>query len=452
MKIGDIYEFNIEESSFPSIGISEREGREVFIKNTFPGQRVTARLTKRRRNHFDAKLMKISKNIDCAVKAPCPHFNLCGGCNSQFIPYNLQLEFKTKQVLDLFKREGIENFKFLGIEGNSQKYEYRNKMEFTFGDAEKGGVLNLGMHMKGKRFGILNVDKCMIVDSDFRMILSEVVNYFRTQNFPYYRVKSRKGYLRNLVVRKGKNTGEILINIVTTSQIEFDFENIVNRLLILKLCGNIKGIIHSVNDGSSDIVKIEKLNILYGDDCITEKILELEFKIFPGAFFQTNSGGAEKLYKIVKEFLGDVSNKIVFDLYCGTGTIGQIVAADAKKVIGIELIEDAVKAANENARLNRIENCEFIAGDVGKVVEDLQYKPDFIIVDPPRPGIHPKALKYIAGFGAESIVYVSCNPKTLAKDLKAFIYFGYKVNKIKLMDLFPQTGHVECIVLMSRVD
>lgn len=452
MKIGDFCEFYIDRASFPSIGIADIEGKEIFIKNTFPGQKVIARLTKRKRDHLEAKLVEVSKNLDCAVDAECPHFNLCGGCNSQFIPSDLQLELKTQQVLDLFHRAGIENFEFLGIEESPEKFEYRNKMEFTFGDSEKGGVLNVGMHMKGKSFGIVNVDQCKIVDTDFRSILKEIVNYLREKELTYYRVKSRKGYLRNLVIRKGKNTGEILINIVTTSQMNFDFGEMSEKLLKLKLCGNIKGILHSVNDSFSDIVKIEKLNILYGNDYIIEKISDLRFKIFPGAFFQTNSLGAEKLYGIVKEFLGDASSKTVLDLYCGTGTIGQIVAGDAKKVIGVELVEEAVKAANENVRLNGIENCQFIAGDVGKVVDMLDYKPDLIILDPPRPGIHPKALKQIAGFGAKSIVYVSCNPKTLVKDLNAFIYFGYRVDKVKLMDMFPHTPHVECVVLMSRVE
>jgi 23S rRNA (uracil1939-C5)-methyltransferase len=451
LKIGNIYEFYIEKTSFPSIGIADLEGHDVFIKNTFPGQTVMARLTKKKRDHLEAKLIEVKENIKDAIEAPCPHFNVCGGCNSQFIPSHLQLELKKQQVLDLFNRAGIEGYEFLGIEKNPEEFEYRNKMEFTFGDAEKGGKLNLGMHMKGKSFGILNVDQCKIVDGDFRMILNEVVNYFREKDIPYYRVKTRRGYLRNLVIRKGKNTGDILVNIVTTSQIDFNFDEMVQMLLSLNLSGNIKGILHSINDSFSDVVKIEKLNLLYGNDYIMETISGLKFKIFPGAFFQTNSKGAEKLYNIVKDFMGDASSKTVFDLYCGTGTIGQIVASNAKEVIGVELVEDAVKSANENVKLNGIDNCKFIADDVAKIVGDLDYKPDVIIIDPPRPGVHPKALKEIVKFGADVIIYVSCNPKTLVEDLKSFIYGGYSVDKVKLMDMFPHTAHVETVVLMSRV-
>ncbi|MBV4436724.1 23S rRNA (uracil(1939)-C(5))-methyltransferase RlmD [Clostridium tyrobutyricum] len=449
MKIGSVHEFDIEYASFPSTGIAQLDGKEVFIKNTFPGQKVLARLTKKKRDHLEAKSIKILENMDCAIEVPCPHFELCGGCNSQFIPHDLQLELKEKEVMDLFKRTGIAEFEFSGIEKAPEQFEYRNKMEFTFGDAEKGGPLNLGMHIKGKSFGIVNVEQCKLVDDDFRMILNAVVEYFRGKELPYYKVKSRKGYLRNLVIRKAKNTGEILVNLVTTSQIDFDLREFKEKLLNLSFEGKLVGILHTLNDAISDIVKIEKLNVLYGRDYIIEEILGLKFKISPGAFFQTNSRGAEKLYSIVKEFLGDVSSKTVFDLYCGTGTIGQIVASDANKVVGVELIEDAVKAASENAKLNGIENCEFIAGDVAKVVETLVDKPDVIILDPPRPGVHPKALKHVIDFGAKSIVYVSCNPKTLVKDLEALKYYGYKVDKVELMDMFPHTGHVECIVKLS---
>lgn len=452
MKIGNVYEFYIEESSFPSIGISKLEEKEVFIKNTFPGQKVLARVTKRKKDHMEAKLVEILENIPEAIDPPCPKFSMCGGCNSQFIPIDMQMKFKEKQVRDLFSRSDIDCPNFLGIDKNPEEFEYRNKMEFTFGDSEKGGPLNLGMHIKGKNFGILNVDSCMIVDEDFRIILRAVVDYLRDKNLDYYRVKSRRGYLRNFVVRKGKNTGDILLNIVTTSKVEFDFTEMADKLLNLELSGTIKGILHSTNDAFSDIVKIEKLNVLYGNDYITEELLGLKFKIFPGAFFQTSSKGAEKLYGIVRDFLGDVSNKTIFDLYCGTGTIGQIVSKNAKQVIGVEFVEDAVKAANENARVNGILNCRFIAGDVAKVVGDIQEKPDVIIVDPPRPGIHPKGLKDIVAFGADTIIYVSCNPKTLVQDLKGFIYHGYCVEKVKLMDMFPQTAHVETVVLMSRVE
>ncbi|WP_434295708.1 23S rRNA (uracil(1939)-C(5))-methyltransferase RlmD [Clostridium botulinum] len=450
MRKGKEYEFLIEETEFPGTGVAQKDGVPVYIKGTVPGQKVLAKVTKKRREYAQAKLLEIIENIDYAIENKCPHFGQCGGCSTQYIPYEKQLQIKEEQLLKLFKSKEIKGFDFLGVEKSPEEYEYRNKMEFTFGDMEKGGDLTLGMHVKNRNFSIVTVDNCEIVDRDFRNILTTVVNYFNEKRLPKYRVMSHEGFLRNLVIRKAKNTGEILINIVTTSQMEFDFKEIVDMLLKVECKGEIKGILHTINDTLSDVVQVDKLEILYGRDYIIEELLGLKFKIAPEAFFQTNSKGAEKLYSIVKDFLGDASSKVVFDLYCGTGTIGQIVAPKAKKVIGVELIEEAVKAANENAKLNGLNNCEFIAGDVAKVIKDVKQKPDIIILDPPRPGVHPVALEYVVKFEPKEIIYVSCNPKTLVDDLKYLIDNGYKLEKVKGMDMFPHTPHVETVVKLTK--
>ncbi|AWB18674.1 23S rRNA (uracil(1939)-C(5))-methyltransferase RlmD [Clostridium botulinum] len=450
MRKGKEYEFLIEETEFPGTGVAQKDGVPVYIKGTVPGQKVLAKVTKKRREYAQAKLLEIIENIDYAIENKCPHFGQCGGCSTQYIPYEKQLQIKEEQLLKLFKSKEIKGFDFLGVEKSPEEYEYRNKMEFTFGDMEKGGDLTLGMHVKNRNFSIVTVDNCEIVDRDFRNILTTVVNYFNEKRLPKYRVMSHEGFLRNLVIRKAKNTGEILVNIVTTSQMEFDFKEIVDMLLKVECKGEIKGILHTINDTLSDVVQVDKLEILYGRDYIIEELLGLKFKIAPEAFFQTNSKGAEKLYSIVKDFLGDASSKVVFDLYCGTGTIGQIVAPKAKKVIGVELIEEAVKAANENAKLNGLNNCEFIAGDVAKVIKDVKQKPDIIILDPPRPGVHPVALEYVVKFEPKEIIYVSCNPKTLVDDLKYLIDNGYKLEKVKGMDMFPHTPHVETVVKLSK--
>ncbi|MNP12492.1 putative RNA methyltransferase [compost metagenome] len=339
---------------------------------------------------------------------------------------------------------------FLGIEGSPDQWKYRNKMEFTFGDEEKGGELTLGMHIKGKPFGIVNVDVCEIVDEDFREILKATVEYFRGKDLPYYRVMKREGYLRHLVIRKAFETEEIMVNLVTTTQIDFSLDEYVELIKSLNYKGKLKSVLHTENNSFSDAVIPEKVNLLYGEDHITENLLGLKFKISPFSFFQTNSKGAEKLYSLVRDFMGSGEDKVVFDLYCGTGTIGQITAPKAKKVRGIELIEEAVVAANENAKLNGLDNCEFIAGDVAKVITQLKDKPDIIILDPPRSGVHPVALKYVVDFKAQDIIYVSCNPKTLVDDLKYLIASGYKVQKTLCMDMFPNTPHCETIVKLSR--
>ncbi|AYD40924.1 23S rRNA (uracil(1939)-C(5))-methyltransferase RlmD [Clostridium fermenticellae] len=450
MKKGQTYDFFIEDMEFPGTGIAFLDGIKTYIKNAVTGQSAKARVIKKKKDYAQAKLVEVIQNVDYAIDPVCEHFDLCGGCTTEFIPYEKQLELKEKQVLKLFYDADIHDFGFLGIEKSPEEYEYRNKMEFSFGDEVKGGELTLGMHIKGRSFGIVNVSKCQLVDSDFRKILTSVVEYFREKGLPYYRVMKREGYLRNLVIRKAKNTSEILINLVTTSEFNFDLEEFKEMLLKIDYDGNVKGILHTINDGFSDTVRADSVDILYGRDYIIEEILGLKFKISPESFFQTNSKGAERLYSIVKEFLGDVSSKVVFDLYCGTGTIGQIVAEKANKVFGIEIVEEAIKAANENAKLNGLNNCKFIAGDVAKVIKTVQEKPDVIILDPPRPGVHPTALQYVIKFDVPSIIYVSCNPKTLVIDLKVLMDAGYCTRKVMLMDMFPQTHHVETIVKLSR--
>lgn len=444
------YEFYIEGTEFPGKGIAYYEGEKVAIKGTLPGQKVRARVSKKNSNGVEAKVTEVLEDIDYKVDPKCEAFGICGGCSHGHLTLEKQLEFKEQQVLALLKEKNIEGFEFLGIENSPFEYEYRNKMEFTFGDFEKGGELTLGMHAKNKSFAIVSVDKCQIVDEDFRAILSKTLEHFRGENLPYYKVMKHEGFLRNLVIRKAINTGEILVNIVTTSQEDYDFNSFVEGLKANNLKGKITGIIHTINDSLSDVVQADKIEILHGREYIIENLLGLNFKINPFAFFQTNTKGAEALYSMVRNFMGGSEAKVVFDLYCGTGTIGQIVAPKAKKVLGIELIEEAVEAAKENAKLNNLDNCEFIAGDVAEAIKTVNLKPDIIILDPPRPGVHPVALDYVIKFNAPEIVYVSCNPKSLAVDLAVLVAHGYKVEKVKLMDMFPHTPHIETVVKIVK--
>jgi 23S rRNA (uracil-5-)-methyltransferase RumA len=324
---------------------------------------------------------------------------------------------------------------------------YRNKMEFSFGDEEKGGELALGMRKRDSFYEVVNVANCQIVDSDYQMILTTVKDYFKAKGATFYHKNKHEGMLRHLVVRKSAKTGQILINLITSSQITVDISDFVATLCGLQLKGSIVGILHTINDSIADIVKADELRVLYGQDYFMEELLGLKFKVSVFSFFQTNSLGAERLYSIAREFVGETNDKVLFDLYCGTGTIAQIMSPTCKKVIGIELVEEAVEAAKENAKLNGITNCEFIAGDVLKKIDELDVKPDIIILDPPREGIHPKAIGKIIDFGAEKLIYVSCKPTSLARDLEVFEANGYKVEKVKCMDMFPGTVHVETVVL-----
>ena len=451
MKRGSQVTIKIEKTEFPSVGISEFEGKKLYIKGAFPGQTVKGTVKKKRDTYADVKLVEVLEKAPYEIEAPCPHFGVCGGCSSQNLTYEKQLELLSDEVCELFEDKDIPMGMYLGVKGSENTWEYRNKMEFTFGDLEKGGELTLGMHMKGKSFGVLTVDNCMIVDEDFRKVLTVTVQYFRKKNLPYYRVMKREGYLRHLVVRKASNTGELMVNLVTTTKIDFDLSGYTELLKSQTYKGKLVSVLHTENDSFSDAVVPEKVNILYGRDYIIEELLDLKFKISPFSFFQTNSRGAESLYSIVRDFMGNGDNKVVFDLYCGTGTIGQIAAPNAKKVIGLELIEEAVEAAKENAKLNGLDNCEFIAGDVAETIKQVKVKPDIIILDPPRSGVSPKALDYVIKFNAKEIIYVSCNPKTMVDNLETLLAAGYKVEKSKVKDMFPNTPHAEvCVKLVKQ--
>ena len=450
MKRGSQITIKINDINFPSTGVGEIEGKKILVKGAFPGQTIKGTIKKNRDTFAEAKLVEVIEKAPYEIDAPCSYFGVCGGCSSQNLTYDKQLEFLSNEICDLFEDKDLSMGMYLGVKGSKEIWEYRNKMEFTFGDMEKGGELTLGMHMKGKSFGILTVDKCMIIDEDFRTVLNTTVDYFRTQNLDYYRVMRRTGYLRHLVIRKASNTGELMVNIVTTTQVDFDLTEYTELLKSKTYKGNLVSVLHTENDSLSDAVIPEKVNLLYGKDYITENLLGLNFKISPFSFFQTNSRGAEDLYSLVREFMGDADNKVVFDLYCGTGTIGQIVAGNAKKVIGLELIEEAVEAAKENAKLNGLNNCEFIAGDVAETIKTVKVKPDIIILDPPRSGVSPKALDYVIKFNAKEIIYVSCNPKTLVENLETLMEAGYKVDKTTVKDMFPNTPHAEMIVRLVR--
>ena len=450
MRKGSTVQVKIEKTEFPSVGIGNLEDKKIYVKGAFPGQTVSGRVKKKKEDYAELKLLSVDEKADYEIDPPCKYFGVCGGCTSQNLTYEKQLELLSDEVKELFENANVSTGEYLGVVGSKEQWEYRNKMEFTFGDFEKGGELTLGMHMKGKSFGIVTVDECLIVDEDFRTVIRETVNYFKDKNLPYYRVMKRQGYLRHLVIRKAINTGELMVNLVTTTQEDFDLTEYVEILKSQNYKGKLTSVLHTENNSFSDAVIPEKINLLYGQDYITEELLGLKFKISPFSFFQTNTKGAESLYSIVRDFMRDADDKVVFDLYCGTGTIGQITAGKAKKVVGLELIEEAVEAAKENAKLNNLDNCEFIAGDVAETIKQVKGKPDIIILDPPRSGVHPKALEYVIKFNAKEIIYVSCNPKTLVENLVVLEKAGYKTVQTTVKDMFPNTPHAETVVKLIK--
>jgi 23S rRNA (uracil1939-C5)-methyltransferase len=456
MKKGQEYEGRVLRVDFPNKGIVELDDKRVIVKNTIPGQRIRFAVSKIKKDKAEGRLIELLEKspLECRGQA-CSVFGDCGGCNYHTLSYEKQLELKSEQVKGLIDKV-CDDYIFEGIIGSPNEWGYRNKMEFSFGDEYRDGPLSLGLHKRGSFYDILTTDDCAIVDKDYNKILSCVLDYCRNKGLNYYHKLSHKGYLRHLVIRKAVMTGDILINLVTSSQYdsassEKEFlDGLVSLLNKLELRGEIAGIIHSYNDSKADIVQSDRTELLYGRDHIFEGILGLIFKISAYSFFQTNSLGTEVLYSKVREYIGNTKDKNIFDLYSGTGTIAQLLAPVAKKVTGVEIVEEAVKAARENALLNNINNCEFIIGDVLKVIDNIKDKPDIIVLDPPREGVHPKALSKIIDFGVDRIVYISCKPTSLVKDLEILQERGYKVDKVCAVDMFPQTVHVECVVRIQR--
>lgn len=451
-KKNEIIDGLIEKVKFPNKGIMyiEEERIPVLVPDTFPGQKVRVRLQRKRKGTWEGRALEHLENPAHFVKPSCEYFGLCGGCAMQHLSYEIQLEHKHEQVQTLLQNAGVTGYEDMGILGSPSEWAYRNKMEFSFGDACKDGPMTLGMHRKNSTFDIITVDGCKIVDEDFNMILRFVLRYAQSFNLPFYKKKIHEGFLRYLIVRRSETTGDLLINIVTTTQRDFDFTELANYLVDLGTKGKIAGILHTYSDTLADAVKPDSTRVLYGKDAFTETILGLQFNISPYSFFQTNTKGAELLYKTALDMPQDITSKVVFDLYSGTGTIAQIMATKAKEVYGIEIVEEAVEKAKENAKLNDLTNCHFVAGDVLKEVENFHVKPELIVLDPPREGIHPKAIDKIIGFDAKELLYISCKPTSLARDLPVFEQSGYKVEKVCCVDMFPHTHHVETIAYLVK--
>ena len=455
MKKGQIFEGIIERVDFPNKGVVyvPEEDKYVTVKNGIPGQKIRFVINKFKRGNAEGRLLEVLEKSPQETRQPvCSIFPECGGCMYQTMPYEEQMKMKEGQIRRIMDEAVRGSYVFEGVKPSPKEFGYRNKMEFSFGDEYKDGPLSLGLHKKGSTYDVLTAADCRLVHEDMDKILVCVLEYFRKRNVSYYKKMQHVGYLRHLLLRRGDTTGEILVNLVTTTQEEHDLKPLVSELLAMELEGKIVGILHILNDSLSDVVKSDETRILYGQDFFYEKLLGLKFKITPFSFFQPNTRGAEVLYETVREYIGDIHDMTVFDLFSGTGTISQVLAPVAKKVVGVEIVEEAVEAAKENAKRNGISNCKFIAGDVFQVLDAIEEKPDVIVLDPPRDGIHPKALPKILDYGVEKIVYISCKMTSLARDLEMMQLAGYRVEKMTAVDQFCETVHLETVVLLSKLN
>ena len=453
MKKGQLCEGYIEKVEFPNKGIVSVDGEEksVIVKNGIPGQKIRFVVNKMRKGKAEGRLLEVLEKSPLEERAPvCSIFPACGGCMYQTMPYEKQREMKGQQVKEILDGAIEGDYLFEGVKESPKEFAYRNKMEFSFGDEFKDGPLSLGLHKKGSTYDVLTAVDCKLVHEDMTKILSCVLEYFRARGASYYKKMQHVGYLRHLLLRRGDATGEILVNLVTTTQEEWDLKPLVTELLSLHLEGKIVGILHILNDSLSDVVQSDETRVLYGQNFFYEKLLGLEFKVTPVSFFQPNSKAAEVLYRTVRDYIGNIQDMTLYDLFSGTGTIGQILAPVAKEVIGVEIVEEAVAAANENARHNGLVNCKFLAGDVFQVLDEIEEKPDVIVLDPPRDGIHPKALPKILDYGVDKIVYISCKVTSLARDLEMMQARGYRVEKVVAVDQFVHTVHVETVALLVK--
>ena len=352
MKKGQIYEGVIERVDFPNKGLVHvpEKDRYVTVKNGIPGQKVRFVINKFKKGNAEGRLLEVLEKSPLETREPvCSIFPACGGCMYQTMPYEEQMKMKEGQIRRLMDEAVRGSYIFEGVKASPKEFGYRNKMEFSFGDEYKDGPLSLGLHKKGSTYDVLTAADCRLVHADMNRILVCVLEYFKEGNVNYYHKMQHTGYLRHLLLRRGDTTGEILVSLVTTTQEEHDLQPLVSRLLELELEGKIVGILHILNDSLADVVQSDETRILYGKDFFYERLLDLEFKVTPFSFFQPNTRGAEVLYETVREYIGDIRDMTVFDLFSGTGTISQVLAPVAKEVVGVEIVEEAVEAAKENA-------------------------------------------------------------------------------------------------------
>ncbi|MEW5799243.1 MAG: 23S rRNA (uracil(1939)-C(5))-methyltransferase RlmD [Bacteroidota bacterium] len=493
LQYGDVIEVTIESTGFEGKSVARVEGLVVFVEGAVEGDVVKAKILKTKKKHAEAKVVEVLKPSPKRIVPRCSYFGTCGGCKWQHVDYNAQLHFKQQHVVDAIERiGGMKDVPILPIIGSDDIYFYRNKLEFSFSekawqtttlasrdvflsDAPKGQAKNpadeltpdssvvpiasgllqndtslaLGFHVPQRWDKVLDVHECFLQSELSNGILNAVREFALSKNIPAYSQETESGYFRNLVIREGKNTGDVMVNVVTFE----DKPEIMSKLSaeLTKKFPEITTVINNVNLRKSQVAVGDFEKVYHGEGIIHDKIGGKLFQISANSFFQTNTKQAEKLYSIAKEFAGLKPTDVVYDLYCGTGSIALYISDAVKQVIGIELVESSIINARMNAQLNAVENCEFIAGDLKDLLtKDVEWKgqyshPDVIFVDPPRSGMHPKAVEELGRLKVPTVVYVSCNPATLARDLQMLTKYGYTVEKVQPVDMFPHTYHIECV-------
>jgi len=441
-------DLRIDSLAYGGNGVARLNGFVVFVRRGLPGDTVHAKVTKVKRNHAEATALEVVEAGAPRVDAPCQHYPACGGCRFQDLAYEAQTAAKEAQVADALQRIGRqEGFEFEPIVPAESVFHYRNKLEYSFTAAEDG--VALGFHRAGRWDEVLDIRRCWLTTDLGNGIREAVKTWANESGLHAYDQEAQEGYLRHLVVREGRNTGQALVVLVTAPG-ELDGESFVSALRPIP---EVRSIHWAVNDTPAEVTNVPS-RLLWGDEAIEEEILGLRFRVRPNAFLQTNTAMCEKLYSLVMDYASLTGEETVYDLYCGTGTIGLSLAREALTVWGIEASEESVACAVENAELNGLANAAFFAGEVGADVEELRERagdPDVVVVDPPRAGLTGKALARVAALEAPRLVYVSCNPTTLAGNAKQLVSeFGYTLERVRPVDMFPHTPHVESVALFTR--
>lgn len=441
-------EIEITDLAFDGKAVGHIDGKVVFLNGGLPGEKVLATITRTKARYSQAVVQKILRKSDQRVPAVCPHDDYCGGCTWQDLAYEHQLAYKKKQVVDCLERLGGFKDVFVhDVIGAEELFHYRNKMEFSF-NANKDGGFTLGQHVRGRFDEVFDIEKCVLPEEATNVIVAWVREYVRDNNIPVYDVFQHTGFMRFLMIRQSKNLPGLMINIVTNRGTFPDPDGFVQG--ITAAVPEITTIVHNQNGGKSNIATGEIETVLYGPGYIEERLFDSTFRIRANSFFQTNSRQAEKLYQTGFDLLDPQSDQHLLDLYCGTGSIGILIAQRVAEVVGVELVPDAIVAARENASINQLNNITFYEGfvkDYLKQYNNDNINFDVVVIDPPRAGLHPKALKQLIAMHPETILCFSCNPSTFARDAKELVANGYLLNEVKPVDMFPHTMHIELAAL-----
>jgi 23S rRNA (uracil1939-C5)-methyltransferase len=471
-------ELHIENLTLDGKTVSHYDGLVCFVRNGVPGDVVKARITKVKRNYAEADVLAVLSSSQHRVEPKCKYFGTCGGCKWQHVAYELQLQEKQQYVVDAFERiggfqvrrsqhdAGGANLPISPIIGSEHTYFYRNKMEFSFSRQQWlteplpishithpiSSSIFLGLHVPERFDKVVDIDECWLQSELSNGILNAVRAFCRERRLTVYSTKTHDGYLRHLVIRNSNRTNELMVNLVTTT----DEPKVMHGLaaVLLEQFPSITTIINNITERKSMVAIGEQEKVYHGPGYITEKLGNCTFRISANSFFQTNTDQAERLYDIAGEFAELSPSDVVFDLYCGTGSIALYISDAAREVVGIDVVESAINDARLNAELNGVQNCRFVLGDLKeKLTKDMSWltvQPDVVIVDPPRSGLHPKVVKEIAALSPSRVVYVSCNPATQARDAKMLCGMGFEITLLQPVDMFPHTPHVENVAVFRR--